>query len=279
MKTLLIFLIAKLYAMKKTFTIALLNFLMLGLCSGQLETFEDETEGATSFTVDGIDFTVTGDFLIEIYEEFGCGGSDYFLGTGTLDGPSQDTLGTIKATDPNFRFTISTSSSWCVYISRQDGLHGLPSGDVKFTGSLRAGGTIEDTIHIERDFDTPMDPISFAPEIWEDQELTELHVIGLGSINYIALDNIKFDEIITTTRLANVPHETLQIHPNPVKSRLGIIGSNTSRIKVLSAMGRIVKEQAWTDQEIDVSGLATGIYFLQLLFDDGRVSTSKFVKK
>ena len=99
--------------------------------------------------------------------------SDKFLGTGTTDGGSTGSFGSIKVTNPGDKFTVSTLSSWCAFVSANDGFTST-SGDVKFTGTLSNGGTIEETFNVvPLDMSTGFGEITFSSGIWDNQELTE----------------------------------------------------------------------------------------------------------
>ena len=98
--------------MKSILLQASLMFLIMGTTFSQVETFESETHGATSFTVGGFNFTTTGDLMVEVLPTFGCNQSNGILGSGALNGGSSGSFGSIKVTNPGDKFTISTSDKW-----------------------------------------------------------------------------------------------------------------------------------------------------------------------
>ena len=72
---------------------------------------------------------------------------------------------------------------------------------------------------------------------------------------------------------------SIEIYPNPVTDQL-FIKSNIDRIdkiSVYSISGKRIMQHASIDEAIDVTGLATGMYFLEVMTSEGR-SVEKFMK-
>ncbi|MEO6038628.1 MAG: M12 family metallo-peptidase, partial [Saprospiraceae bacterium] len=87
----------------------------------------------------------------------------------------------------------------------------------------------------------------------------------------------------------NMPDVTLMeeqftLYPNPVNSVLhldfGQALSPGSEILVTNAIGKLAMRRIWTagDNDLDVTTLGSGLYFLTLFQDGQRVATEKFVK-
>ncbi len=186
--------------MKSILFQAILVILVMNTSFSQTEDFEGETNGATTFTTSSLSFTTTGDQLVEVFLPFGCGGSATWLGTGFGDGGSSGSFGSFKVTNVSDKFIISTASSWCAWTSNDDG-NTFASGDVKFIGTLAAGGTIEETITISPPNNNTFDNITFSSGIWDNQELTEFESEIVSDINYLSLDNIVFAQLILPVEL------------------------------------------------------------------------------
>ena len=87
---------------------------------------------------------------------------------------------------------------------------------------------------------------------------------------------------ITTVGLedfANIAN-AVSIHPNPVSNLLTINTDNlnTTAVSIISLSGQTLKTVTTTTKTVDVSDLASGIYFLQIHTDQGMVS-KRFVKR
>ncbi len=83
----------------------------------------------------------------------------------------------------------------------------------------------------------------------------------------------------------NKEDHNISVHPNPAA---GILYVNTGEqlkpksLLVFDISGRIVETGNTKEskvQEVDVTKLATGIYFIELVHADGGKSVSRFVKK
>ncbi|OJJ22322.1 hypothetical protein BKI52_06465 [marine bacterium AO1-C] len=178
----------------------------------QIETFESETANATTFTTSDISFTTTGDMFVEQFAGLGCSGTNFWLGSGFLDGGTTGSFGSFRVTNSGDTFTISSALAWCIWTSNDDGSN-FASGSVRFVGTLAAGGTIEQTIAINPPDNFTYDNINFSSAIWDNQPLTEFEMIIVSGINYIALDNIAFAQLSLPVSLLefNVTQQNNQV--------------------------------------------------------------------
>jgi len=261
---------------------AILMFLILGTAFSQTEDFEDETHGDTTFTLNGFKFTTTGDLFVEVISTLGCDQSDGFLSSGTGNGSSSGSFGSIKVTNPGDKFAVSTSFSWCVFLSADDGEHGI-SGDILFTGTrLTDSTTIEQEIHVDHTQGS-FDDLTFSPNIWDDEELIELEVSIVSNIDFLALDNIVFYYTSTndTTSVSTIQEEEIKIYPNPAVGEIEIIGIDgfidDLKVKIFDAFGTVVRKQSLYNQKIDISGLPNGIYFISINTDNQQI-TKRIIK-
>ena len=246
---------------------AILMFLIMGTAFSQIETFEDETHEDTTFTVHqgnyGYNFTTTGDLRVEVISGFGCDQTDSYLSSGEGASITSGSFGSIKLTNPEDTFMVSTSDTWCVYISNNGGNTGT-DGDITFTGTLLNGDTIQETIPVVHTQNS-WDYLTFSTD-WEGKLLTELKITNDTTFTYLALDNIVFNYIASS--VSNIQEEKIKIYPNPTVGEIEIIGIDDFiddlEVKIIDAFGRIVREQSLYNQKIDISGLPNGIYYISI---------------
>ncbi|MEM7371345.1 MAG: T9SS type A sorting domain-containing protein [Bacteroidota bacterium] len=182
-------------------TLFLIPFLITSHFSlSQTETFETETNGATSFTTNGFSFTTTGDMMVEYFANLGCNSSDFWFGSGFGDGGSSGSFGSLKATNSGQSFVVSSSTSWCAWTSNNDGTN-KATGSVQFTGKLAAGGTINETFSIDPPSDFDFDAITFSSATWDNNPITELSMTIVSGVNYLSLDDLVFASLLLPVEL------------------------------------------------------------------------------
>lgn len=107
----------------------------------------------------------------------------------------------------------------------------------------------------------------------EGKNFYRLKQIGLdGNDNYSQVSMVVFD-----------PAKGIKVYPNPVSSRLTVDGLYTAcSIKVVNSTGQVLKTlkvPAGTQrQEINMAGLASGLYFIHLVNEQGIINTFKVMK-
>jgi len=73
-----------------------------------------------------------------------------------------------------------------------------------------------------------------------------------------------------------------EVFPNPTSGLLKIVGLNAvielEQISIFTSTGRIVRTMEEVENELNVSELPTGVYFLKILHESG-VETIRFVKE
>ena len=72
----------------------------------------------------------------------------------------------------------------------------------------------------------------------------------------------------------NTEASSLQVYPNPAKDRVVIEGMEAVEVMVYNTSGQMVKCVRGTN-EIDVEGLAEGVYLVRIMDADGKVYTNK----
>ena len=80
------------------------------------------------------------------------------------------------------------------------------------------------------------------------------------------------EELTTTENIAST--ESIELYPNPTTGILNIRGLNTesSRIKILDSIGKIVDQPKSENHQIDLSNLANGLYFIVIETDKLQIS-------
>ena len=68
--------------------------------------------------------------------------------------------------------------------------------------------------------------------------------------------------------------ESIGVYPNPARDRVVIEGMEAVEVKVYNTSGQMVKCVRGTN-EIDVEGLAEGVYLVRIMDADGKVYTNK----
>jgi len=112
-------------------------------------------------------------------------------------------------------------------------------------------------------------------------DLTKVNQIGfwdLGGTFY--LDNLYFWKV--GTGINNVSAAAISCYPNPVVTNLTISAkSEISKITVRNLLGQAVKSEVvnGSTKTLDLSGLASGTYFMVAKMSNGEVSTQKISKK
>ncbi len=106
-------------------------------------------------------------------------------------------------------------------------------------------------------------------------------IYNLTSAGYTDVFIQKMSQPVGTENIQTKRIE-LQIYPNPSYSRLFIFSGQTdiekSEIEIINYLGQIVLKASYNN-EINISTLAQGTYFLKIKFADYSCSYSKFVKE
>lgn len=123
-----------------------------------------------------------------------------------------------------------------------------------------------------------------------DFVVTSGSVAGPPAINNTASATMLFDNLVTRASNTNTLLSSTQfvggdnsfvIYPNPTKDLLNISNPNNFDIKNISVAdinGRVVKNQAGSLTQINVSDLNAGVYFVTIEAAEGK-TTKKFIKQ
>jgi uncharacterized repeat protein (TIGR03803 family) len=93
---------------------------------------------------------------------------------------------------------------------------------------------------------------------------------------------IEVDPNISTTLNENNSKENIKIFPNPANEFIQIQGVDFNegvRVKIISIDGKIMKDEMINQQNIYVSELNSGMYFMELTDSEGKTGVTKFIKE
>jgi hypothetical protein len=111
----------------------------------------------------------------------------------------------------------------------------------------------------------------------EDQEALEISALIDGG--QISVTRVKY----TANKSALMKNVT--VYPNPSNGEFKIMGSEAiTNIKIISTEGRLIEEitdfhSISEEVNIDIGNYPNGMYFLQIIWNDGLRSTNKLLKK
>ena len=112
-------------------------------------------------------------------------------------------------------------------------------------------------------------------------------VTGTTGISYYFVDDVRVEEMtsvcVTGLRDLSYLSEVVGVSPNPTLGNLKITITNLSnkeklRIKLHDVVGKEVLNESY-QEELDISALEKGIYFVSLYKDDQLLGTRKVVKE
>lgn len=174
----------------------------------------------------------------------------------------------IEVYNPDVSLTVDASevyadSAFVVYVSP-------PGGDLYIDDALLISS-------IPSVFTVYTDGISVGPHI-----LKYAGTFG-GSMGLSCEDEISIPiQVETNPFVPNWEYE-ISIYPNPASTTLNLSSTGTSdfELSVLDITGKVIKTEKMLDQTFtfDVSDLASGMYMLRLVSQDGASKVVKFVKR
>ena len=99
-------------------------------------------------------------------------------------------------------------------------------------------------------------------------------------IDFLALKvTANFEPKISNNLVAveDVKETSYSVYPNPVKDVLTVSGEGMKQVTVYNALGQLVKTVNCNDNtvQINVSDLRNGMYFVNVVNNNGEMSTSK----
>ena len=108
---------------------------------------------------------------------------------------------------------------------------------------------------------------------WEvEQDDIMAHLFELNTEQYISTVDVRNSEV----------QESFSIYPNPANDRISVSSDQTLKsAKVFSITGALIKNVDLNTgvMDIDISGMNSGIYLLEVEFAAGGVYSTKLIKK
>jgi len=127
-------------------------------------------------------------------------------------------------------------------------------------------------------------PLSFIPGAGNSSNLNPyeyLHRDPVGGLHYYRLKQIDFNGLSHYSSIISIEvpkQNVLTISPNPSTGLLNIKGSSYTSINIFDTWGRVVETITGNNSSIDISHLASGLYFIRVETDQ-RVITKKLIKE
>ncbi|MEA5461202.1 Calx-beta domain-containing protein [Arcicella sp. LKC2W] len=157
-----------------------------------IETFEDETNLATTFAESGVSFSATGGYRVRQASTFGSGSSNFYL---TSTNNAVGNQGTFSLTTANKVFKLNGLDAW---VGTTETSHS--SGSVTFTGTLFGGGTVSTTKTITATSASGAGyqlNVTFTGTPLENVLLTALQVSTAGTLTECDIDNFNYTVVNT----------------------------------------------------------------------------------
>ncbi|WGD34044.1 T9SS type A sorting domain-containing protein [Olleya sp. YS] len=183
----------------KIITYTLFFFMISATLNAQImtEDFENELLGGTSFSINNLNFTTTGDLIISEFNGFSCDGAsglNRYLDSGYLDGASSGVIGSIVAPDGYTFQLASVADTQCGWTGTNDG-DNYSTGTIRFTGKTIYNYTISEEFTITSTSNTNFETFSYDYFIWDGMELISLELEIINGMDYWAMDNLMVKSI------------------------------------------------------------------------------------
>ena len=101
-------------------------------------------------------------------------------------------------------------------------------------------------------------------------------VSSYESVYYLTSRNGGVYKLVKTYEGVAERKNSVFAFPNPASETIHIEGIEASEVNVYNALGQVVKTVLGTN-EIDLSGLAEGVYLVRITDKDGKVYTNKIM--
>ena len=192
----------------------------------------------------------------------------------------------------SIKFKTTNYGNLVLYAKLRSG--GNKPGPKYFKVQYKIGGSgtwedvSSDTITIANDWTTGVvDGWVLPSQTWNASQSVHIRFISITNTNVdgnpVAADGIvKIDDIFilgsTTTSLSENGLTSVRFYPNPTNDILNIENNDIiAMLNIVSIDGRIVSQISRPGQNIDISSLAKGHYFLQMISDDNSVRVQNLV--
>lgn len=269
--------------MNRTSLLTICILLFSTCLHAQVEDFEGETLGGTTFQTGNTTFVLTGDFIISEFDDFSCDGSagtNRYMDSGyRIGGGSSGVIGSFAPADTSLRFKVSTTVAQCVWPGSDDG-ELLSSGTFRFTGTKSDNSTVSEDFMLTSTNFTDLVPLTFSDAIWGGVELRSIQIEIAGtqdSTDYFAMDNFVFESTNTANERFNIDDQ-VSVFPNPTHGQIEFSGIEYGTVRITDQLGKVVLTTELSQSSINVSSLPGGVYMMHIRAGD-RWATKKLVKR
>lgn len=100
-----------------------------------------------------------------------------------------------------------------------------------------------------------------------------------ASVTTYTTNDIYKDETTTGINNFSAINTSINLSQNPVADQLLVLNQNTFNYSIYGAIGQVVSTGNTNDGSLNVSDLASGIYYLRVVTDKNKVGTTRFVKQ
>lgn len=132
--------------------------------------------------------------------------------------------------------------------------------------------TIPESIGDPNGVEVDLDNVHFLAFVTEQQGVSPMKSFPI--LNVCELKNKDYG---TTVSLEEMNSVSCDIYPNPVKDVVTVKADNIKQIVIYNSLGQMMKSVDCNDNinDINVSDLENGIYFLNVVDNEGKISTNK----
>ena len=104
---------------------------------------------------------------------------------------------------------------------------------------------------------------------------------GATDGNVCWVDDITFPgNTLILDETQEVAFNEVTVYPNPANDVIFIKGNDVKRVEIYNTLGvKVISRDVNNSQSIDMTGFATGMYFLRTVDSKGNISTTKVIKK
>ncbi len=117
--------------------------------------------------------------------------------------------------------------------------------------------------------------------IWVKPNSTTTYYVKQTLNGAVSWDSIKVQVVPSSVNKLQSTMNNIHLYPNPVQNELNISGATNCTIRIFDVVGRMVYHGSTNGEKdiINTRSFANGIYFLQLMDENGEKEIRKFVKE
>ncbi|WP_435134540.1 choice-of-anchor J domain-containing protein [Formosa sp. A9] len=111
----------------------------------------------------------------------------------------------------------------------------------------------------------------------DDTFLVIKYVKPTGKTRAVLIDEFSY-EVNESLSIAQPEFESLKLYPNPTQNILNVAGAKINSVSIYTINGQKINATL-NNNQVDVSNLQSGFYFLEMTTENGAVGRQKFIKK